>query len=291
MKGILLAGGRNLRLYPATAVVGKQMLPVFDKPMIYYPLATLMLAGIREILIVSTRQDLPNIQSLFGAGEHLGIHIAYAEQPEPRGIAEALLIGEQFLSGRPSALVLGDNLHIMDRATEILKDAAGLQDGALLFAHQVNNPSQFGVISFSKEDEVTEIIEKPEHPASDWVATGLYFYDGSASERARSLLPSLRGELEISDLNRSYLLDGKIRARKMSRSSTWLDMGTPTRLRDASTLVAQIQLQSGVQIGCVEEVAFRQGFIDEGQLRKIAERMPGSEYRTYIASLCGDSAT
>ncbi len=287
MKGILLAGGRGTRLYPSTKILSKQVLPVYDKPMIYYPLTTLMLAGIREILVISTAQDLPSIKSLLGDGENLGMKLSYEVQAEPNGIAEALLIGEKFLQREPCALVLGDNLHIMDRAQEILREAAQLQEGALLFTHQVPDPSRFGVVTFGQNGEVLDITEKPEKPLSDWAVTGLYFYDGSASERAKSLLPSKRGELEITDLNRSYLsgVGGVLSIQKMSRSAFWIDMGTPDALLEAASHVAQAQRQSGAKIGCVEEVALRQGFISAEQLRSYATALDKSEYSDYLIRL------
>lgn len=288
MKGILLAGGRGTRLYPSTKILSKQVLPVYDKPMIYYPLTTLMLAGIREILVISTAQDLPSIKSLLGDGENLGMKLSYDVQAEPNGIAEALLIGESFLKREPCALVLGDNLHIMDRAQEILGDAAQLKEGALLFAHQVSNPSRFGVVTFGQNGEVLDITEKPEKPLSDWAVTGLYFYDGSASERAKSLLPSKRGELEITDLNRSYLsgVGGELSMQKMSRSAVWIDMGTPESLHEAASHIQRAQRQSGAKIGCVEEVALRQGFISAEQLRLYATALDKSEYSDYLIRLC-----
>ena len=288
MKGILLAGGRGTRLYPSTKILSKQVLPVYDKPMIYYPLTTLMLAGIRESLVISTAQDLPSIKSLLGDGENLGMKLSYEVQAEPNGIAEALIIGEQFLQREPCALVLGDNLHIMDRAQEILSEAAQLQEGALLFTHQVPDPSRFGVVTFGQNGEVLEITEKPEKPLSDWAVTGLYFYDGSASERAKSLLPSKRGELEITDLNRSYLsgAGGALSIQKLSRSAFWIDMGTPDALHEAASHVAQAQRQSGAKIGCVEEVALRQGFISAEQLRSYATALDKSEYSDYLIRLC-----
>jgi glucose-1-phosphate thymidylyltransferase len=247
-----------------------------------------MLAGIREILVISTAQDLPSIKSLLGDGENFGMKLSYDVQAEPNGIAEALLIGESFLKREPCALVLGDNLHIMDRAQEILGDAAQLKEGALLFAHQVSNPSRFGVVTFGQNGEVLDITEKPEKPLSDWAVTGLYFYDGSASERAKSLLPSKRGELEITDLNRSYLsgVGGELSMQKMSRSAVWMDMGTPDALHEAASYVARAQRQSGAKIGCVEEVALRQGFISTEQLRLYATALDKSEYSDYLIRLC-----
>jgi glucose-1-phosphate thymidylyltransferase len=255
--------------------------------MIYYPLTTLMLAGIREILVISTAQDLPSIKSLLGDGENLGMKLSYEVQAEPNGIAEALLIGEKFLQREPCALILGDNLHIMDRAQEILREAAQLQEGALLFTHQVPDPSRFGVVTLGQNGEVLDITEKPEKPLSDWAVTGLYFYDGSASERAKSLLPSKRGELEITDLNRSYLsgVGGVLSIQKMSRSAFWIDMGTPDALLEAASHVAQAQRQSGAKIGCVEEVALRQGFISAEQLRSYATALDKSEYSDYLIRL------
>ena len=286
MKGILLAGGRGSRLYPATKILSKQVLPVYDKPMIYYPLTTLMLAGIREIMVISTEQDLPAIRSLLGAGDQLGLHLSYAVQPSPNGIAEALIIGEAFLQGEPCALVLGDNLHIMDRAQEILSEAANVQRGAMLFAHQVRDPARFGVVTFDQHEKASEITEKPKQPLSDWAVTGLYFYDGSASGRARALAPSSRGELEITDLNRSYLTDGELSVVKMSRSSTWMDMGTPDALLEAGSHISRMQRLSGTKIGCVEEVALRQGFISVKELLAYTATLDRSDYVDYLNALC-----
>jgi glucose-1-phosphate thymidylyltransferase len=287
MKGILLAGGRGSRLYPATKMLSKQVLPVYDKPMIYYPLTTLMLAGAKEILVISTEQDLPAIKSLLGRGDHLGLRLTYEVQPSPNGIAEALVIGDTFLRREPCALVLGDNLHIMDRAQEILGKAARLDRGAILFAHQVQDPERFGVVTFDDNEKVSDITEKPTQPRSDWAVSGLYFYDGSASERARSLSPSLRGELEITDLNRSYLADGELSVVKMSRSSTWMDMGTPDALLEAGNHIAQMQRRSGAKIGCVEEVALHRGLITADQLLSYTATLGTSEYVDYLSRLCG----
>lgn len=291
MRGILLAGGRGTRLYPATKILSKQVLPVYDKPMIYYPLSTLMLAGIREILVISTPQDLPVIRSLLGDGRSLGLTLSYEVQERPNGIAEALRIGEAFLDREPAALVLGDNLHIMDRAREILSDAARLSEGARLFLHQVPDPSRFGVATFDERGAVAEITEKPERPQSNWAVTGLYFYDGSASERARALRPSQRGELEITDLNRSYLEGerGGLSFNKMSRSSVWMDMGTPDALREATNHVARAQRQSGTKIGCIEEVALHQGFITAEALYQYAAALEPSEYADYLVKLCASA--
>ena len=287
MKGILLAGGRGSRLYPATKLLSKQVLPVYDKPMIYYPLTTLMLAGAKEILVISTEQDLPAIKSLLGRGDHLGLRLTYEVQPSPNGIAEALVIGDTFLRREPCVLVLGDNLHIMDRAQEILGKAARLDRGAILFAHQVQDPERFGVVTFDDNEKVSDITEKPTQPRSDWAVSGLYFYDGSASERARSLSPSLRGELEITDLNRSYLTDGELSVVKMSRSSTWMDMGTPDALLEAGNHIARMQRRSGAKIGCVEEVALHQGLITAEELLSYTATLGTSEYVDYLSRLCG----
>jgi len=286
VKGILLAGGRGSRLYPATKVLSKQVLPVYDKPMIYYPLATLMLSGIREIMVISTEQDLPAIKSLLGGGGHLGLHLMYAVQPSPNGIAEALIIGEAFLGHEPCALVLGDNLHVIDRAQEVLNEAASLQSGATVFVHQVPDPTRFGVATFDQHDAVIDITEKPTRPLSDWAVTGLYFYDGSASERARALAPSPRGELEITDLNRSYLTEGSLSAVKMSGSSTWMDLGTPNALLEAANHIARVQRLSGTKLGCVEEVALRQGFITADELLAHTATLGKSEYVDYLMALC-----
>ena len=286
MKGILLAGGRGSRLYPATKMLSKQVLPVYDKPMIYYPLTTLMLSGAREIIVISTEQDLPAIKSLLGQGDQLGLRLSYAAQPIPNGIAEALIIGEAFLQGEPCTLVLGDNLHIMDHGKEAFSKSAGAQRGATLFAHQVKNPSRFGVVTFDQDEKVSDITEKPKQPLSDWAVTGLYFYDGSASERARALTPSARGELEITDLNRSYLADGELSVVKMSRSSTWMDMGTPDALLEAANHISRIQRLSGTKIGCIEEVALHQGFITKEQLHAHTATLSTSEYVDYLNALC-----
>lgn len=291
MRGILLAGGRGTRLYPATKVLSKQVLPVYDKPMIYYPLTTLMLAGIQEILVISTSQDLPVIRSLLGDGNHLGLKLSYEVQSMPNGIAEALVIGDQFLQREPSALVLGDNLHLMDRAREILGEAAKLQQGALLFAHQVPNPSRFGVVTFDQDEQVIDITEKPQQPLSDWAVTGLYFFDGSASERAKELSPSKRGELEITDLNRSYLSEGNglLSVRKMSRSSVWMDLGSPDALHEAASHIARVQRLTGTKIGCIEEVALRQGFISAEQLRSHVAGLESGEYSEYLSRLSANA--
>lgn len=286
MKGILLAGGRGSRLYPATKMLSKQVLPVYDKPMIYYPLTTLMLSGIREIMVISTEQDLPAIKSLLGDGDQLGLHLSYAVQPSPNGIAEAFIIGESFLQSEPCALVLGDNLHILDRAQEILSGAASVQHGATLFAHQVQDPERFGVVTFDQHGKAIELVEKPKSPLSNWAVTGLYFYDGSASKRARALTPSPRGELEITDLNRSYLVDGQLSVVKMSRSSTWMDMGTPDALLEAGNHISRMQSRSGTKIGSVEEVALHQGFITTGDLLAHTATLGKSEYVDYLNALC-----
>jgi len=286
VKGILLAGGRGSRLYPATKILSKQVLPVYDKPMIYYPLTTLMLSGAREIMVISTEQDLPAIKSLLGQGDQLGLSLSYAVQPIPNGIAKALIIGEAFLQGEPCTLVLGDNLHVMDHGKEAFSKSVGAQRGATLFAHQVQNPSRFGVVTFDQDGKVSDITEKPKQPLSDWAVTGLYFYDGSASERARALTPSTRGELEITDLNRSYLADGELSVVKMSRSSTWIDMGTPDALLEAANHISRIQRLSGTKIGCIEEVALHQGFITTEHLRAHMATLSTSEYVDYLNALC-----
>jgi len=267
-------------------MLSKQVLPVYDKPMIYYPLTTLMLSGIREIMVISTEQDLPAIKSLLGDGDQLGLRLSYAVQPSPNGIAEAFIIGESFLQSEPCALVLGDNLHILDRAQEILSGAASVQHGATLFAHQVQDPERFGVVTFDQHEKAIELVEKPKSPLSDWAVTGLYFYDGSASKRARALTPSPRGELEITDLNRSYLVDGQLSVVKMSRSSTWMDMGTPDALLEAGNHISRMQSRSGTKIGCVEEVALRQGFITTGDLLAYTATLGKSEYVDYLNALC-----
>ena len=287
MKGIILAGGSGTRLSPMTSVVSKQLLPVYDKPMIYYPLSVLMLAGIREVLIISTPADLPLFERLFGTGERLGMRFAYAEQAAPNGLAEAFLIGEEFLAGSPSALVLGDNLFYGAGLSELLSRATSLDQGCLLLGYQVEHAERYGVVELGENGKILSIEEKPARPKSQIAVTGLYFYDGLASKIARTLRPSARGELEITDLNRVYVERGTARLIVLGRGTAWLDTGTPASLHEASQFVHSLQSRQGLQIACVEEIAFRKGFIDAAALERAAALHGKSGYGAYLRALLG----
>jgi glucose-1-phosphate thymidylyltransferase len=269
-KGIILAGGSGTRLHPITQASSKQLLPVYDKPMIYYPLSTLLLAGIREVLIISTPADLPQFQRLFHDGSHLGIRISYAEQPSPDGLAQAFLIGEEWINGEPCALALGDNLIHGDHLSTLLRAAGARPEGATVFAYQVRDPERYGVVSFDADGKAVEIIEKPANPTSPWAVTGLYFYDHRVVELAKTIKPSARGELEITDLNRLYLEEGTLHVERLGRGTAWLDAGTPDSLLQAATFVQTIQTRQGSLVGCPEEIAYRMGFIDAAQLKSRA---------------------
>jgi glucose-1-phosphate thymidylyltransferase len=273
LKGILLAGGSGTRLHPMTLAASKQLLPVYDKPMVYYPLSTLMLAGIRDIMLISTPEDLPQFRRLLGDGSRFGIKFAYAEQPKPDGIAQAFLIGHEWIAGEACALALGDNLIHADHLSTLLRAAAGRPQGASVFAYQVRDPERYGVVAFDANGRAQEIVEKPSVPNSNWAVTGLYFYDKSVSEIAPRIRPSARGELEITDLNRVYLEMGSLHVEKLSRGCAWLDAGTPDSLLQAATFVQTIQSRTGMLVGCPEEVAFRMGFIGADQLREHALRL------------------
>lgn len=273
MKGILLAGGSGTRLHPMTLAASKQLLPVYDKPMVYYPLSTLMLAGIREIMVISTPADLPQFQRLLGDGSRFGVRFAYAEQPSPDGIAQAFLIGRDWLAGESCALALGDNLIHADHLSQLLRNAVQRQTGATVFAYQVRDPERYGVVSFGADGKAQEIVEKPTVPLSNWAVTGLYFYDERVNEIAPRIKPSARGELEITDLNRVYLEMGTLQVERLSRGCAWLDAGTPDSLLQAATFVQTIQSRTGMLVGCPEEVAFRMGFIDADQLRRYASHL------------------
>ncbi len=273
MKGILLAGGSGTRLHPMTLAASKQLLPVYDKPMVYYPLSTLMLAGIRDILVISTPDDLPQFQRLLGDGQRLGMRFTYAPQPKPEGIAQAFLIGRDWIAGQACALALGDNLIHGDHLSSTLRAAATRPHGATVFAYQVRDPERYGVVSFDASGRAVEIVEKPAVPQSNWAVTGLYFYDEAVSDLARTIRPSNRGELEITDLNRLYLEAGTLSVERLSRGCAWLDAGTPDSLLQAATFVQTIQSRTGMLVGCPEEVAFRMGYIDADALRSHARHL------------------
>ncbi len=267
MKGILLAGGSGTRLHPMTLAASKQLLPVYDKPMAYYPLSILMLAGIRDILIISTPVDLPMFRRLLGDGAHLGCRFSYAEQPSPDGLAQAFVIGAEWLAGEACALVLGDNMIFGDHLSQVFQATARRTSGATVFAYQVRDPERYGVVTFDGEGRATGIVEKPTAPLSNWAVIGLYFYDDRVTELARAIKPSPRGELEITDLNRVYLEEGSLSVERLGRGCAWLDAGTPDSLLQAATFVQTIQARQGMLVGCPEEVAYRMGFIDATALR------------------------
>lgn len=284
-KGIILAGGAGTRLHPATLVLSKQLLPVYDKPMIYYPLSTLMMAGIRQILIISTPADTPRFQDLLGDGGRWGLTISYTVQEAPNGLAEALIIGEPFLNGAPSVLVLGDNIFFGHHLTELLQRASERKSGATVFVYHVNDPERYGVAQFNAERQVISIEEKPASPKSNYAVTGLYFYDETAPARARGLQPSSRGELEITDLNRLYLHDQGLMVETMGRGFTWLDTGTHDSLLEAGQFIATIEKRQGQKIACPEEIAWRQGWIDDEELTKLAAPLQKSGYGKYLQQL------
>jgi glucose-1-phosphate thymidylyltransferase len=285
MKGILLAGGSGTRLHPMTQAASKQLLPVYDKPMVYYPLSTLMLAGIRDVLLISTPADLPQFKRLLGDGSRFGIKFTYAEQPSPDGIAQAFLIGRDWLAGDACALALGDNLIYADHLSTLLRQAAARPMGATVFAYQVRDPERYGVVAFNADGKAVEIVEKPAAPTSTWAVTGLYFYDERVNEIAPRIRPSARGELEITDLNHMYLEMGTLKVEKLSRGCAWLDAGTPDSLLQAATFVQTIQSRTGMLVGCPEEVAFRMGFISADELREQALRLGKTELGRVLLEL------
>jgi glucose-1-phosphate thymidylyltransferase len=282
MKGIVLAGGSGTRLYPLTRSVSKQLLPVYDKPVIYYPLSVLMLAGIRDILVISTPRDVPLIRELLGDGSQWGVSFAYKVQPNPGGIAQAFLLGEEFIAGQPVCLILGDNLFFGHDLVLMLNETVKLQKGAHVFAHYVSDPERFGVVEFDRQFRALSLEEKPKKPRSNWAVTGLYFYDGGVVDVARGLKPSARGELEITDVNLDYLKRGQLTVTALGRGIAWLDLGTQDTLLSSALFVQTLEQRQGLKIACLEEIAFSKGFIDAAQLQRLAEASGNSEYGRYL---------
>lgn len=285
MKGIILAGGAGTRLYPVTKIISKQLLPIYDKPMIYYPISVLMLAGIKEILIISTPRDTPNFEELLGDGSEWGLKLTYAVQEKPEGLAQAFIIGEKFLDNGPAALVLGDNIFFGTGFTPMLRKAAELKDGALVFSYQVKDPHRFGVVEFGPDQKAISLEEKPVKPKSHWAVTGLYFYDSSVVKVAKELTPSKRGELEITDLNRKYLEKGNLAVEKLGRGFAWLDTGTHESLLEAGQFVQTIEHRQGLKIACLEEIAYRNKWIGREKLEQLIETLGNTDYSSYLRSI------
>lgn len=287
-RGILLAGGSGTRLYPATQVVSKQLLPLYDKPMVYYPLSVLMLAGIREILLISTPEDLPRFARLLGDGRQWGLRLHYRAQARPEGIAQALILAEEFLQGGPSALVLGDNVFYGHGLSSLLQQASAQPEGATVFAYRVEDARRYGVVAFDADGRAVDLQEKPAQPRSNHAVTGLYFYDGQAPALARQLQPSARGELEITDLNRLYLQQGQLTVQRLGRGHAWLDTGTPDALLEAGQFVAALEKRQGLKVACPEEIAYRLGYLDAAQLRALAQPLVQNSYGQYLLRLADE---
>ncbi|MCK4890111.1 MAG: glucose-1-phosphate thymidylyltransferase RfbA [Candidatus Aminicenantes bacterium] len=285
MKGIILAGGHGTRLYPMTLPVSKQLLPVYDKPMVYYPLSTLMLAGIREILIISTPEELPRFTKLFGTGEQLGLKIEYKEQAEPRGIADAFIVGKDFIGSDSVCLILGDNIFYGHDLISMLEKSSRIEKGAIVFGYYVKNPERYGVVEFDKNKKVISIEEKPDNPKSNFAVVGLYFYDNSVVELAHTIKPSARGEIEITDINNEYLKRGEMKVELMGRGYAWLDTGTNGSLLDASMFVKTIEDRQGLKISCPEEIAFRRNYISRPELKHLADKLSPSDYGKYLIDI------
>jgi glucose-1-phosphate thymidylyltransferase len=288
MKGIILAGGAGTRLYPLTKSISKQIVPIYDKPMIYYPMSVLMLAGIREILIISTPKDLHLYEDLFGSGDSLGLRIVYAEQPSPDGLAQAFLIGEEFLAGEEACLVLGDNIFYGYNFGKIAEEASALKEGAIVFGYYVNDPERYGVAEFDDTGKVLSIEEKPIVPKSNYAVTGLYFYDNTVVSKAKSLKPSTRGELEITDLNRLYLEEDSLQVKLLGRGMAWLDTGTHDSLLQASNFIATIEQRQGLKVACLEEIAYKKGYITKQNLIDLAQPLQKNQYGQYLLSIANE---